>query len=136
MKFLAALRKQFTLFPFSWCAGLTVAHCHCGRGSGGREGPQKAEGSRCSEMHFQPYQRCFFLVCRAVWPEPNFFFMESEHNYFFQRISGHDYFFQRISGHDYFFQFYTRPPPPPWISNGQCLNGFICNYVEFRLSFV
>ena len=44
MKFLPVLRKQFTLFPFSWCAGLTVAHCHCGRGSGGRARPPEARG--------------------------------------------------------------------------------------------
>ena len=106
MKILPVLRKQFTFFSLSWCAGLSA----CGtlalqQGSGG----QKPEGSRCSEMHSQPYLRPFFLVCRAVWPELNYFFSWSQSLIiFFHWLSGLNYFFQRISGHDYFFQFYTH----------------------------
>ena len=180
MIFVLFWENKLAFFPLSFGVQgcLAVVHCHCDGGLWAAQGPQKPEGSRCSEMHSQPYlspkliipdgnSSCIektiypfylFMVCRAdcgklplrpgVWAlwgplkaprsqrvldalrcilrliwdasfscaglsgrSPIFFFMESEHNYFFQRISGHDYFFQRISGHDYFFQFYTRPPP-------------------------
>ena len=95
-------------------ACLPVAHCYCGRGLGAVQGPQKPEGSRCSEMHSQPYLRPFFLVCRVIWPEPNnFFFHGVRAQNFFLLIIRAQLFFQRISGHNYYFQFYTRPPPPP-----------------------
>ena len=48
------------------------------------QGPQKPEGSRCSEMQSQPYVRPFFLgVQDRLAGAQLFFFMESELNYFF-----------------------------------------------------
>ena len=46
----SVLRKQFTIFSPYY-----VVHWHCGRGLGAAQGPEKPEGSRCSEMHSQPY---------------------------------------------------------------------------------
>ena len=38
---------------------LPVAHCHCGRGCGGR---QKRKGFRCPEMLYQPYLRPKWVI--------------------------------------------------------------------------
>ena len=64
----SVLRKQFTIFyPFFGVQGcLPVVHCHCGRGLRATQGPQKPEGSRCSEMHSQPY-----LSPKWVIPDEN-----------------------------------------------------------------
>ena len=40
----SCFEKTIYLFTFFRCAGLTVAHCHCGRGSGGRWRPPEARG--------------------------------------------------------------------------------------------
>ena len=53
MEILPVLRKSFTFSTLSWCAGLFA----CGTPPLQPRvwGPQKPEGSRCSEMHSQPY---------------------------------------------------------------------------------
>ena len=115
----SCFEKTIYPFTFSWCAGLTVAHCHCGRGSGpwglgAAQGPQKPEGSRCSEMHSQPYLRRFFLVCRAVWPEPNYFFSWNQSTIiFFKEFQGTIIFFKEYQGTIIFFNSIHAPPPPP-----------------------
>ena len=87
MIFVLFWENNLAFFPL--CFGvqgcLAVVHCHCGEGLGAAQGPQKPEGSRCSEMHSQPYlspkwiipdgnSSCFektiypfylFMVCRA-----------------------------------------------------------------------
>ena len=49
--------KTVLVYPLFGVQGrLPVAHCQCSLGSGAAEGLQiKPEGSRCSEMHSQPY---------------------------------------------------------------------------------
>ena len=61
--------KTIYLFhPFLVCRPVCLWHNAIAAGGlGAAQGPQKLEGSRCSEMHSQPYLRSFFLVCRAVW---------------------------------------------------------------------
>ena len=68
----SVLRKQFTIFsPFFWCAGLLgCCALPSRRGSGGRS--QKPEGSRCSEMHSQPY-----LSPKWIIPDGNSFLRKS-----------------------------------------------------------
>ena len=72
------------------------------------------EGSRCSEMHSQPYLRRFFLVCRAVWPEPNYFFSWNQSTIiFFKEFQGTIIFFKEYQGTIIFFNSIHAPPPPP-----------------------
>ena len=55
-----------TIYHFSPFFGVhgcpPVAQCNCGRGLGAAQGPQKAEGSRCSETHSQPYLNELFQI--------------------------------------------------------------------------
>ena len=80
---------------------------------GAAQGPQKPEGSRCSEM--QTYLRPFFLVCRALWPEPNYFFSWRQSSIiliFFTDYQGSITFFKEFPGTIIFFNSIHHPPPP------------------------
>ena len=129
MKFLPVLRKPSIFFTLSWCAGLSACGTMALRPGvwGPLKAPRSQEGSRCSEM--QTYLRpFFFLVCRAVWPEPNYFFSWRQSSIiliFFTDYQGSIIFFEEFPGTIIFFNSIhpppPPPPPPPPRSNGQCL---------------
>ena len=79
------------------------------------------------DLKFIFLEKCYHILVLSplvlTWKlqQPNYFLHGVGAPFSFHWLSGLDDFFQRISGHHYLFQFYTCPPPPPWISNGQCL---------------
>ena len=109
-------RWKFFLFwennlPFLPFHGVQGWLWHTAIAAGGL-GPQKPEGSRCSEMHSQPYLRRFFLVCNAVWPEPNYFFSWNQSTIiFFKEFQGTIIFFKEYQGTIIFFNSIHGPPP-------------------------
>ena len=88
-----------------------VYYAIAARGLEAAQGPQNPEGCRCSEVHSQPYLRPFFLVCRAVWTEPNFFFHGVRAQLFFSLIFRAQLFFSKNFRARLFFSIlYTAPP--------------------------
>ena len=101
---------------------LLVAHCHCGRGLGAPQGPQKPEGSRCSEMHSQPYLRFFFRCAGLSGWSPIIFYGVRAQLFFSLIIRAQLFFSKNFRARLFSSILYTPPPPPPpWISNSQCL---------------
>ena len=109
-----------------------MGHCHCSRGLGAAQGPQRPEGFRCSEMHSQPYLRCFFWCAGLSGRSTIIFFSWNQSTIIFlNEFQGTIIFFKEYLSMIIFFNSIhgPPPPPPPWISNGQCLN-----FVDVRLN--
>ena len=105
MKILPVLTKQSTFFTLSWCAGLSACGTMPLRPDvwGPLNAPRSQRVLDALKCILSLIWDAFFGVqSRVVGAQ--FFFMESELNYFFQRISGRDFFFNSI---------HAPPPPPP-----------------------
>ena len=108
------VEKTFYLFhPFLVCRPVGLWHyAIAARGLEAAQGPQKSEGSRCSEVHSQPYLRPFFWCAGPSGRSPNFFFHGVRAQFFFQLIIRAQLFFSKNFRAQLFFSILYTPPPP------------------------
>ena len=91
-------KTVYTFYLFMVCRAIGAG------GLGAAQGPRKPEGSRCSEMHSQPYLGRFFWCARLSGRSPIFFSWSQSTIIFFKEFQGTIIFFNSI---------HAPPPPPP-----------------------